>query len=302
MLLASERDRLGVRAAFISSPQPINAFTAGQADLVASAYLAELGSPTAAELVRRPAGDLVAAQTAVRSAFRHGRLLLAYQPSIDPQSLPVHPLVALSQLPRDIRLLVGTTRDELNASMAAATPAAPAAQDELVATRCADLFDDEVAAKAVADLYATAAFAGVFPVPPVPPILLQSDRVIRLSAVSVLETTAACAPHSFMLSWEGAHGHGATHMLGVPLVFGTTHSHPWRELTGDDARARRAARRYRAMVTALMRGEELSGAVDTEWPAYDLATRPTMLVGEEPQLANDVWGPQRAIWDRVGRV
>jgi hypothetical protein len=73
-------------------------------------------------------------------------------------------------------------------------------------------------ARALSDAYASAALAGLDPSPPAAPVLFQSDRAIRLSACSLPEATEASAPRSFMLTWEGAHGYRATHMLLVDIV------------------------------------------------------------------------------------
>ena len=83
---------------------------------------------------------------------------------------------------------------------------------------------------------------------------------------------------------------GSCHGLEVPFVFGTLGG-ATAQLVGEGAEVARLAERVQDAWLAFAR----SG--DPGWPAYDAATRRTMVLGRECGVAADPMAEERRFWE-----
>lgn len=274
------------------SPAPIRAVPRDDALRVTESYLRHLGNPSPARLSTLPTEELIAPQGRIRDEFRQSRAVLAYQPTLDGSVLSTEPLVDLTKAAQAVPLLVGSTRDELVASLPRPFPG----DDEDGATRalCRSLFPDPRVADRIAGAYSIDALASLDPPCPPPIAALHSDRVIRMSAIRTLEAQQAGGGKgfAFMFDWRGANG--ATHLIDVPFLFGTTDVEPWPRLLGASATAT-FTERFQDIIAAFVRSGDPADA-GVEWPAYTLDRRATLLVAEEERILEDPWARQRSAW------
>jgi para-nitrobenzyl esterase len=245
------------------------------------------------ELIRTASDLVVEVQTAPDPA-KWGRLalsLLPFAPTVDGTVLPQAPLPGIAAgRGSDVRMLVGSNRDE--------------ARLFLVAAGSLDLIDD-------ATLQAAAAGYGL------PPEGLARYRANRpgasagdvlaavitdwffgIPAIRVAETRAARGNAN---TWTYRFDHpapadndrfGACHGVEIPFVFDTItrdEVHPLIGQTPSPAVARRA---HQVWVDFISTG-------DPGWPAYDTTTRSTGLLGDDVTVVDDPSADERALWHGI---
>ena len=245
------------------------------------------------ELIRTASDLVVEVQTAPDPA-KWGQLalsLLPFAPTVDGTVLPQAPLPGIAAgRGSDVRMLVGSNRDE--------------ARLFLVAAGSLDLIDD-------ATLQAAAAGYGL------PPEGLARYRANRpgasagdvlaavitdwffgIPAIRVAETRAARGNAN---TWTYRFDHpapadndrfGACHGVEIPFVFDTItrdEVHPLIGQTPSPAVARRA---HQVWVDFISTG-------DPGWPAYDTTTRSTGLLGDDVTVVDDPSADERALWHGI---
>jgi para-nitrobenzyl esterase len=294
-LVAAHAADKAISRGIVMSPAPVQTVARDDALRVAESYLRQLGNPSPARLFGLATDELIASQAWIRDEFRQSRVVLAYQPILDGKALTTEPLLDLAKSAADVPLLVGSTRDELVASIATPFPGDDA--DGAIRALCRSLFPDPGIADRLADAYSVDALATADPPSPPPIAALQSDRVIRMSAIRTLEAQVAGGGrgYAFMFDWPGIHG--ATHLIDVPFFFGNIDVGPWPARLGDGATAD-FSRRFQDIVAAFIAsGDPTSAGV--EWPAYALDRRATYLIAKDERLLEDPWARQRSAWTGV---
>jgi para-nitrobenzyl esterase len=294
-LIAANAGGRTIARGIVMSPAPVQTVSRDDALRVTESYLRHLGNPSPARLFGLSTEELIAAQAWIRDEFRQSRVVLAYQPILDGAALSTEPLADLAKGASEVPLLVGSTRDELVASIAKPFPGDDA--DGAIRGLCRSLFPDPSVADRLADAYSVDALATVDPPSPPPIAALQSDRVIRMSAIRTLEAQVTGGGHGFAFMFEWLGINGATHLIDVPFFFGTTDVGPWPTLLGDGATAAFSDRFQDIIAAFIASGDPAAAGV--EWPAYTLDRRATFLIAEQERILEDPWARQRCAWSGV---
>jgi para-nitrobenzyl esterase len=265
-------------------------------------FLGELGvEPSEAARVLRelPARRLL--DTHQQTVFKLGRNpLLAFEPVVDGDSLPVSPLEAVQTgSAARVPLLVGTTRDEWNL-FGALDPELKNLDDaglvEKVASRTGG-----ADAVALIDAYRCAreGFARTDPVALY--LAIESDRIFRIPSIRLAEAHSRREPRTFMylVTWkspamEGSLG--ACHGVELPLVFGTLgRGMDW--LTGGGPEANAISERMMDAWIAFARSANPSHAGLPAWEAYEGERRATLLLGWRCTLEYAPAEVERRAWN-----
>jgi para-nitrobenzyl esterase len=265
---------------------------------VADTFLRALDlAPAEAERLRElPPAALLDAQfaTVAKLGLAHGGL--PFQPSVDGDVLPEHPLDAIAAgSARGVPLLVGTNRDEWNMFLLADSKARAMDEDAL-RRRYARSLGAELAAHAH-DTYREA-------LPEAAPrtrwSTYQTHRVFTAPAEHLAALQARHAPvYSYLFSWAPPlvrRRVGACHGLEVPLVFGT-YRHPLLRglfLGGATGTAREMQRAWLAFAR--------TGCPDTDgrWVSWsDVHQEPARLGGDD-RGAHEVFQRLRRFWAERG--
>jgi para-nitrobenzyl esterase len=268
-----------------------------------SGYLAStLGVPAGREAIRavpleklvQAASDLVAEVQTTPDPAKWGPLalsLLPFAPVADGEVVPQAPLAAIaSGQGRDVRLLIGSNRDE--------------ARLFLVAPATIDLIND-AALEAAASAYGLSAdslavYRAGRPGASAGDILAAviTDWFFAIPAIRVAEARAAAASApTWMYRFdhpdpENNHRFGASHGAEVPFVFDTISQQDLHPLIGDTPSQTVADRTHKTWVDFITHG-------DPGWPVYNPASRTTGLLSDRVTATADPAASERACWDRI---
>ncbi|HEX6477841.1 MAG TPA: carboxylesterase/lipase family protein [Ktedonobacteraceae bacterium] len=268
--------------------------TRPQAAKVAQALLARLGLE-ASQLVTLayvPLEALLKIQPELGREFGGVR---AFSPTIDGETLPQHPLVAMiaQGSAAQVAILTGTNRDEWR--LFAMMSGGPRVDEEQL-TR---IFGDE--AKPVLATY-TQARADTSP--ELAWIDIMSDLVFRMPAIRLAEGQVQQGAPVWMyrFDWESpAFGGvlGAAHAMDIPFVFNALDVGLSRMFTGDSPARQPLADLMHASWAAFIRSGTPVIASLPAWPPYDLERRATMIFNDVPHVVDDPQGQLRALWKQV---
>jgi len=90
---------------------------------------------------------------------------------------------------------------------------------------------------------------------------------------------------------------GSLHGVEIPLMFGSTRANGAVYMIGDADEAEPMSAIMRCVWGAFVRTGNPNCAAVPHWPAFDPATRPTMLLDVKPTLANDPLPAMRKVWN-----
>ena len=271
--------------------------------LMVSRRLADmLGVPADRDAIREvPAGTLVQAASDVaaevvtaRDPARWGRLalsLLSFAPVIDGTVLPQAPLPAIAAgQGSDVRLLIGSNRDEWRVF--------------LIAAGLLDLIDDTTLG-AVAGAYglpaqSLAVYRANRPGASAGDVLaaVVTDWFYRIPAIRVAEARAASGTrNTWMYRFDRPEPHdnhrlGACHGAEIPFVFATISRDDVRPRIGDTPSQAVADQAHTAWVDFITRGHP-------GWARYDTVSRTTGLLSERINAAGDPAASERACWGGI---
>ncbi|MBV9595210.1 MAG: carboxylesterase/lipase family protein [Actinobacteria bacterium] len=302
MHLANSQTAKLFHQAIVISPAPVQILDAAEARTVGRSFLELAGLATARELLDAPIERLTAAQAQLRDEMRHGRLLVAFHPIIDGDTVRDQPVAAIAAGSAGGQpVMIGTTRNEL-AAVVKGEGEQPSEYDDALRRVCMALYEDESVVQGLIETYGTDGRAGLYPRPPLPVGFLQSDRLIRRGANRAMDALAAAGhkTFAFMFSWDGPIGIGSTHMIALPFLFGTTAVERWCDIVGDGPQARMLSGTIQESV-----GQFIRGAVPTleeigPWPQFSEDDRQTVHVrGAQPELIRDLWGHQRVRLEQI---
>lgn len=272
--------------------------TRAMAETVATELGVELGvEASAAALAEVPVEELHTATNAVITRLTAGQdprfadlRRLVFQPVVDGDFLPQHPLDAIAAgAAADIDLLIGVNAEEYGL-FAAPTGLADAMTDQLLLATTARLCEDPEAM--LAGYRAQR--------PDATPIelfvALQSDWFCIAPTDRLLEARRAAGNDSYAyeFAWRPATYEGrlgACHTLEIPFVFDTL-ADPWgRELRGTDSPQELATRMHAAWVAFVRDG-------DPGWPAYG-SERTFQRFDTSDGLVHDPLASSRRAWEGI---
>jgi para-nitrobenzyl esterase len=271
---------------------------------ITAAVLSTVGlpAPNVRQLREVPVEKLMAAQQQVtfQMLAMGGKHLLPFQPVVDGDTLPRHPLDEV----RDgnaagVSLLVGTTRDEWKL-FGFMDPELRRLDAHKIAGRLQQRLPHADGERIVAGYRASrpaADWTSLW-------LALETDRVFRIPAIRLAEAQAAHAPavHAYWFTWEspGFGGLlGACHAIELPFVFGVLHLQGTEQFVGKGPEAERLAERTMDAWLGFARTGAPSHAGLPDWPAYDARRRATLELGRECCAHDDPQASERVLWDGV---
>ncbi|WP_205198426.1 carboxylesterase/lipase family protein [Aeromicrobium sp. YIM 150415] len=295
-LLAVPRARGLFHRAIVQSGSAHHVHPLERAELVAPELAAELGvEATVAGFSAVPVEELHAATNTVIGRLTSGQdprfaefRRLAFQPVIDGDVLPEHPIDAIAAgAGAGVDLLIGTNADEYGLFVGP-TGMADKLTEEMLVETTRRLVDDPAD---LVDMY-RAERPGATPAELF--VALQSDWFCVAPADRLLGVLRAAGRpvHSFQFAWnpptyEGMLG--ACHTLEIPFVFDTLRD-PWgRALRGADAPQSLADEMHAAWVAFVRDG-------DPGWPEYGDRRRVRRL-DVSSTTVEDPLALTRQIWD-----
>jgi para-nitrobenzyl esterase len=270
---------------------------------VTTAILAALGmtSPNVHRLREVPADKLMQAQQAVTMQLMlvGGAQLLPFQPVVDGSVLPRHPLDEIKDgIARDVRLLVGSTRDEWRL-FGFMDPEVRQLDAERIAKRIQQRLPHADGAAIVAGYRAERPetdWASLW-------LAIETDRVFRIPAIRMAEAQLAHQPgvFSYLFTWEspGFGGLlGACHAIEIPFLFGCLDLPGADNFVGKGPDAERLVDRTMDAWLGFARAGDPSQP-GLPWPRYDAKRRATMELGANAGTLDDPFGAERRLWDGV---
>jgi para-nitrobenzyl esterase len=238
---------------------------------------------------------------------------LPFQPVVDGEVLPGHPLAAIEAgAARHVPLLIGTNLDE-SKLFAPLDPEAATLDDAGLVARC----EEAIAAgrvgvggagrRAVEVYRAARAARGERVEPGELWFAIETDRTMRHPAMSLAARQAAHQPqtYAYLFTWPSpvlGGMLGSCHALDLPFVFGTLEHRLLRPLVGRGPEALALAARIQDAWIAFARtGRPAHGGVP-DWPTYDAAHRRTMILDRRCRVENAPREAERAFWESVDRT
>jgi para-nitrobenzyl esterase len=240
------------------------------------------------------ADDVVAASVVL--GFETSGTSLPFAPVHDGVVLPEPPLDAIrAGSAAGVHVLCGTNHDEMTL-FGLMDPTLASIDDAGVIARATHWYSDDV--HTLVDRYKAA----------MPGATIQelwtaiaTDAVFRIPGLRLVEAQLAHGPAwVYLFTWPSPAFGGALkscHALEIPFVFDTLDAAGASMFTGEGPERRAIADRMHAAWIAFARSGSPEHAAIPAWPAYDVASRPTMRIDTEWQLVDDLDGRTRALWD-----
>ncbi|MCL4685460.1 carboxylesterase/lipase family protein [Myxococcota bacterium] len=271
---------------------------------VTAAVLSTLGlaSPNVRQLREVPVEKLLAAQQQVSMQMltTGGKHLLPFQPIVDGDTLPRHPIDAVrAGSAAGVPLLIGTNRDEWNL-FGFLDPELRQLDADRIAARVQRRLPHADGAQLVAGYRASrpeADWSALW-------FAIETDRVFRIPAIRLAEAQAPHAPavHAYWFTWPspGFGGRlGACHAIDVPFVFGGLHLAGADQFVGTGPAADRLAGQTMDAWLAFARSGAPGHPGLPDWPGYAPPRRATLELGPTCQLHEDPQSQDRQLWPHL---
>lgn len=296
-------DRLLHRAATMSGEEitasgPLHATERAQA-LLRALRIPDAEAARASEI---PAGRLVEALETVDPVIGRGGIY--FGPVLDERALPRHPFYPdAPPLAASVPMIIGNTHDETRNLIGGSDPGAfhltwRGLAAALAKNMRADILPEHVIAE-YRRLYPHASASDVF---------FAATTASRSWRPAIIESQLRAAQGApafvYQLDWrspEDGGRWGAPHGLDIPLVFGNldTPVDLKGTRTGNGERARRMSARMSDAFIAFARTGDPNVRALPAWERYELPRRSTMLLDDEPRLADDPRGAERRLFAQV---
>jgi para-nitrobenzyl esterase len=303
VLLGTPRARGLFHKAILQSGAAHNAWYPRDADNVAQQFAKALGvERTTPDAMRGlSVREIMRAQaiTSARIGLTEG--VLAWQPTVDGDLLPEHPLTAIDQgHAAHVPTLIGTNRDECKLFMMG-NSRVQGLDEETLAQRLAEMLANAGPGKErVTEAYARVKgrFGGE---PSERWAAFWSDNIFHYPAVRLADSLSDSQPqtYSYIFNWSPpmtVRYPGACHGIELPFVFGSIRSPVMRATLGALSSAQRLCDRVQDAWVAFARGGSPEHESLPDWPAYSRSCRNTMGLGSECFLQEDPHGRAREFW------
>ena len=231
---------------------------------------------------------------------------LPFQPVIDGDVIPRHPLAAIRDgAARGIPLLIGTNLDEARL-FAPLDPEASTLDEAELLARCREAIPGgtDAARRAIAVYRDARAARGERVEPGDLWFAIESDRTMRYPAMRLAALQAAQQPetYAYLFTWPSpAMGglFGACHALELPFLFGTLEHRLIRPFTGKGPAAHVLAGQIQDAWIAFARTGRPAHAGIGDWPAYDAAHRRTMILDRQCRVESAPRDAERRFWESL---
>lgn len=298
MLMAMPSAQGLFHKAIVQSGPSVETMDAATATDTARQMMKELGAASVADLVAAPAERLLAAQNAVLARISAmsfaNRRKQGFNPVIDGAVLPGGPFApAAPAISKNIPLIIGTNKDEMNSFFGMAPWAEGLTEDKV----------PDVARQFLGDRTAeiVAAYRAAEPNASPRDLVLRiaTDQSMRMPSLTIADRRVAqhgAPTYVYLFTWETpvVQGKlGSCHALEIPFVFDNLDK---TRLTGDaPTRGVLAEAMSRAWIEFAYKDDPNHGGIP-HWSAYDSAARPTMIFDLQCRVENDPLGAERRAW------
>lgn len=265
---------------------------------VRAAFFEDLGAaPSLAELEAAPIEALLAAQRATSDRLAASVVGTPFQPVVDGDLLPRHPLGAIRDgASRSVPLLVGTNRDEMRL-LALRDLMSDDLEETRLSANCKELLglDDEAVERVVARYrpgHARVRDAWY---------AIATDVHFRIPSLRLLDAhvQAGGRAHAYLLA-RPAPGMGgllgACHAMEIPLVFGTFREPLPAMMLGDEEEVREFSEGMQDAWGAFARAGDPSTRATGPWAPYG-ASRAIMVLDEDSAMTHAAFADERALWE-----
>ena len=300
-LLACPQARGLFRRAICMSGPPSMVRSKEFAGRVTEKLMRFTGVDSAEKLATIPAAALLAAQdTTIRSADFLGELL--YAPTIDGTVLPEPPLHAIrAGSAASVTLLTGTTLDEARLW---------SLYNRILRVLPVGALDRWFRSLGLDPGAVRAAYRQARPELGLGTLAMAvaGDSLFWLPQIRLAEAQAAHRPDTrmYLIAWQTpvlGGRLGVPHAVEEPMMFGNLDAKGAEYMIGnepDQAADRQAfSRAMQRAWAAFARTGDPSHAGLPEWPAYETATRATMVLDRACRVENDPLSPIRRVWDKL---
>ena len=260
---------------------------------IRDALLRQLGiAPSdAASILDRPWQEIVEAQH--KTGMRYG-------PVVDPEVIPEPPMDAIAEgRSAPVPVLIGTNRDEVKLFNATSRDRHITDADlpGAVARELSGASEDD--AKRLIETYRASRSEAGLPTENVDIFdAISTDQRFRMNAQRLALNTRKQGRDAFvyLFTWESPARHGAfgsCHALEMPFVFGTLWAPTQDRFVGGGPEAEALSLQMMDSWIAFARTGNPSHEGVGQWPAFEAATRPTMILGREVRLEQDPFAVER---------
>lgn len=286
--------------AIVQSAPATSMYGPERAAAVARRFLeaADATGATPDELRALPVGTVLRAAASVYTGIPQEHPgTLAFAPSVDGDLLPESPIAVLSAgRGHPVPLVIGSNRDEATLFKVMRSSLLPLTRRGLDAM-FARMLEENPGVEAPSRDQVLAAYAGL-PRRAIG-VGMATDIAFRMPAVWIAEGHSAVAP-TYLYRFDHATpllrlaGVGAAHASDLYYVWGNLEATP-RDPSfrlGGKAEARRVTRRVQERWTAFAHGRPPG----TDWPAYRVPERETLVIGRDDRVVRDLDAGRLAGW------
>ena len=234
--------------------------------------------------------------------------LLMFCPRIDGKHLPKHPIIALEEgYASDIEILVGTNKDEIKL-FTSILPSSGIQSDEhlkkYISKVMITLGSDETTINQLIKRYQDARGGKDSLDLNEISSIIGTDYMFRIPAIRVMEAhlTHQVNTFSYLFTWTSPMMKGklgACHALELPFLFGTHKIAGVEKFSGSGPDADKLSNNLINIWTTFARTGDPNNDNIPKWPPYDTKNRPTMLLGKEIKISNDIFAKERMAWDDI---
>jgi para-nitrobenzyl esterase len=228
-------------------------------------------------------------------------------PVVDGQVIPRPPVEAVAAgAAREVPLIVGTTKDEMNLFQAMMPDGAAVSEDTLaerVAAQIPGGRDDPALVRRAIATYRQARAARGEPCEPRDILnAIATDRMFRAISLRLAEAQSRHQPKTFMylFTWESTFNPAlrACHGIDIAFTLGNWVG-PMAALAGDGPQARALSATVMDAWTAFARDGVPAAPNLPAWPPYEREGRRTMLLGRECAVVAAPQEAERRFWEEL---
>ncbi|MGH6872278.1 MAG: carboxylesterase/lipase family protein [Rhizomicrobium sp.] len=279
--------------AIIESGPGLDGLPETNATADAKDILAELKITDIKALQAVPAAAIVKAAFAVSARRGPNSEIRFLGPVVDGKALPANPFdPAAPAQSANIPLMIGTNKDEMTLFLAGQPWFGRLTDDQLMA-QAGTMLGPRAPALITALNKAHPDYSPTYIMAQIVTATFMWGDSIKLATRKAAQNAAPV--YMYMLAWETPIGGGvfkSPHTLEIPLVFDTVEVS--RPLLGPGPAPQQLADQMSNSWIAFARGGNPNNAAIPQWPAYDAATRATMMFDVASKVVNDPYPEVRA--------
>ncbi|MFW9973437.1 MAG: carboxylesterase/lipase family protein [Candidatus Odinarchaeota archaeon] len=233
------------------------------------------------------------------------RNLGAFSPTIDGDTIPVHPLTVFKEGKcKNIDLMMGTNLHEAKLFTSFNPQTSNIKDEKGIMLYLGMMGINSENAKNIIDTYKEAR-AGIYSIEPKE--LLDSiitDLMFRVATLQILEAQSIHQPntYNYLFTWETPlyNGRlGACHSLELPFIFNTLEDSTMKAFVGNAPNTEDLCKNMMDVWLSFAHKGNPNHDGIPHWPSYDKNSRATFLFGKDFKVANALFEKERVAWDGI---